>query len=88
MVSLFWQIHTIPFKKETIVPKGVMEIIFNFSDGHLKGRLNSKSYALPACFINGFTSLPIQLHLPERLFFFGVKLQPVALKSLFNIQAS
>jgi AraC-like DNA-binding protein len=77
------------FQLEHIIPQGVVEFIFNFSGGPpIPSAIGSKEFDLSRCFINGFNSLPIQLQLPERQVFFGVRLQPLTAKKILKIPAS
>lgn len=77
------------FQKEYIIPKGVIEVIFNFSSSAtIPAQLNGKQYTLSHCFINGFNTVPIQLQLPEHHVFFGVVFQPIAIKKIFKTPAS
>lgn len=76
------------FRRERILPKGVIEFIFNFSDGPIPAELSSKHQNLPGCFINGFNTTVIALQLPENQLFFGVRLQPVMLKKFLKIPGS
>jgi len=71
------------------LPKGIVEIIFNFSERNpfIAHLATSKTY-LPGCFINGFNTKPIALTLPEKQSFFGVRLHPLAVKKLIKIPAS
>jgi len=74
------------FRNETIIPKGIVEIIFDLGDNApVEVRLNSKEYSLGKCFINGFNTFPIHLDLPSRQCYFGVQFHPVALMILFGI---
>ena len=90
MVHSIWQVEGKPaFNKELILPKGIVEIIFNFSDRNpfVAQMANSQTY-LPGCFINGFNTKPIALTLPEKQSFFGIRLHPLAVKQLIKIPAS
>ena len=88
-IHSIWQVEGHPaFQEEHIIPKGVVEIIFNFSNrSSLIAEIGSKQYGLSNCFINGFNTRPIQLQLPERQLFFGVVFQPLAIKRIFKIPA-
>jgi len=89
-VHSIWQVEGKPqFHKELILPKGIVEIIFNFTDKNpfVAQLANTKTY-LPGCLINGFNTKPISLTLPENQSFFGVRLLPLAVKQLINIPAS
>jgi AraC-like DNA-binding protein len=77
-----------PFQNEHIIPKGIVEIIFNFSDSiPILTRVGDKQFRLPNCFINGFNRVPLQLQLPKRLMFFGIQLQPLAVKKILRTPA-
>lgn len=89
LIHSFWQVdHFTSFREEFIIPKGVVEIIFNFSGGDVPAQLGNKQYKLSKCFINGFNKAPIQLTLPLHQRFFGVQLQPMAVKKIFGIPAN
>ncbi|MES1219115.1 MAG: helix-turn-helix transcriptional regulator [Bacteroidota bacterium] len=88
-VHTFWQTEgNTEFQTEIIIPKGIVEIIFNFSEQstiHIQpGEIQNR---LPRCFINGFNTRPIQLHLPRHQFFFGTRFHPTAIKSIFGVPA-
>lgn len=87
IVYSFWQRDEVnSFKTETIIPRGIVEIIFNFSDAAgLTMQLNNKQYALTKCFINGFNTHSIQLSLPEKQVFFGVRFHPAMVKNIFGV---
>jgi hypothetical protein len=88
-IQAIWQVDTFhPFHKEYIIPKGVIEVIFNFSDSSfIPAQLGSKTHHLSNCFISGFNTTPIQLHLPKQQVFFGVQFQPLAVKEIFRVPA-
>jgi len=84
-----WQLdgHT-PFQKEQILPKGIVEIIFNFSEGSpIPVQMDGSQSQLGHCFINGLNKAPINLLLPEKQVFLGVKLRPFAVKKLVGAPA-
>src|SRR5689334_18234296 len=85
-----WQVEGKPeFRKELILPKGSIEIIFNFSvNNPFHAQMAANAFYLPGCFINGFNTSPITLALPENQSFFGVRLHPLAVKKLINVPAS
>ena len=90
VVSLFWQVNTCntQYRSETIIPKGCVEIIFNFYDEPgLCATLGDHSFKIPRCFINGFHTHPIHIHLTGVQCFFGIVLHPTAVKAIFNIPA-
>jgi AraC-like DNA-binding protein len=90
VVQRFWQVDRrgTGFNKETIIPKGSVELIFNLYDSAaLHATIGTRGYNIPRCFISGHNTVPIQLRIPERQTFFGVFIQPTALLKLFNIRA-
>jgi len=89
VIAGIWQVDQCSaFNQEHIIPKGIVEIIFNFSDGFpILAQLGNTQYHLPNCFISGFNTNPIQLRLPEKQVFFGVVFQPLAIKKIFRSPA-
>ena len=89
VIQSLWQIEgTTNYRNEHILPKGMVEIIFNFSDASpIVAHVGKKQHTLPRCFINGFNTEPVQIQLPEKQEFFGVQLRPLAVKKLLGIPA-
>jgi len=89
-IQAIWQIERrTPFHKEIIVPKGVVEIIFNLNDSFpILSQIGDSQYRVSNCFINGFNTAPISLQPPEQQVFFGVQFQPMAVKAIFGTPAS
>ena len=89
IISAIWQLEgPVPFQTEHIIPKGIVEVIFNFSAGSpIRAELGNQQYHLSNCFINGFNTAPVQLQLPEHQLFFGIQVQPLAVKKIFGIPA-
>lgn len=90
MIQSIWQIDRITFSlREQIIPKGVVEIIYNFSEGsHISATVGNKKYELGNCFVNGFNRLPLHLDLPTRQIFLGIRLQPLAAKKILGLPSS
>ena len=88
-IHSIWQVDGFTsFEKEYIIPKGIVEVIFNFSESApILTQLGGRKYHLPNCFINGFNTKPIETQLPRQQVFFGVHLQPLAIKKLFGSPA-
>ena len=78
-VKAFWQTEGRPaYRAETILPKGVVELIFSFKDTVGFNQNGSADFAhVPRCFINGLNDSPLKLRTPEHQAFFGVELLPV-----------
>lgn len=88
-VRAIWQVNDLtPSEKELILPKGVVEIIFDLgANPAVQSTIDQRPCHLSKCFINGFHTRPVQLQLPERQFFFGVQFHPVAVRHLLGIPA-
>ncbi|MBV6406360.1 MAG: helix-turn-helix transcriptional regulator [Flavobacteriales bacterium] len=87
-VRSFWELerNNTGAIKESIVPKGVVEIIFNFLPGTtIHGRLYDRTYAMPKCFIQGYHTNIIELTLPDDLFLFGVVLHVGATEHILRV---
>ncbi len=90
-VQYFWQVNRNNFncKQESIVPKGIVEIVFNFlPETTFNGKLYNKIFTMPKCFIQGYHNNTIELALPDSQFLFGVVLHTVATKHILQVPAS
>ncbi|CCH54724.1 hypothetical protein BN8_03924 [Fibrisoma limi BUZ 3] len=89
MVQAFWQVERSQEAPvaETIVPIGVVEVIFILNDAPIHSQVGGTSCRLPRCFINGYNTQPIAQQIPTQQAFFGVVLHSTAVKRLFNITA-
>lgn len=89
VVQRFWQVDRRRGKliKETIIPKGSVEIIFNLEEEGvaIPALIGSRDYKVPRCFISGYNTVPICLQIPGRQLFFGVYVNPTALRRIFRI---
>jgi AraC-like DNA-binding protein len=89
VVTRFWQVdrHSNTHIRETIIPKGSVEIIFSFHDDNLllPGQIGPRKFKVPRCFISGYNTVPINVDIPGRQLFFGVELTPTALRKLFRL---
>ena len=90
VIHAIWQIdHFTHFAKEYIIPKGIVEVIFNFTGSSpIIAQLENNKYCLPFCFINGFNTSPIKIQLPRQQVFFGILFQPLAIRKIFGSPAS
>jgi len=85
LIQFIWQVDGTPaFKNEIIIPKGNVEVIFNFSGVAVNAQLDDKQVQLTKCFINGFNTSPILVKLPMHHIFFGVQFHPIVIKKLFG----
>ena len=87
-VCAFWQTHrrNDPPLNETILPKGVVEFIFSFETPQIIARISNQTFSVPRCFVRGFNTIPIQLHLNGWQTYFGVVLYPAAAWHILKTQ--
>jgi AraC-like DNA-binding protein len=86
-ITAFWQTEGCPhYAVETILPKGVIELIFSFDDAvAYNTSINNRSQLTPRCFVNGMNTRPVHLKLPVQQTFFGIELHPAAAKLLLDV---
>jgi AraC-like DNA-binding protein len=89
VIHSIWQVEGFTsFQKEFILPKGIVEVIFNFSGSSpILAQLHNGQIQLPNCFINGFNKTIIEVQLPAQQVYFGVLFQPLAVKKIFGTPA-
>ena len=87
-IFAFWQTHrqNNPPTNETIIPKGVVEFIFSFETPQILARIDNQIFNVPRCFVRGFFTVPIQLHLSGWQTYFGVVLYPAATRHILKTQ--
>ncbi len=85
-VKSYWQVKRQNlFKNEVIVPKGIVEIIFNFStEVKLQAQLYDAEFLIPRCFVQGYHTRPIHLTLPANHCLFGVVINTAATKQILG----
>lgn len=88
VISSIWRLADSELKnrEEVILPKGTIEIIFNFSESitYFNPSLQL-SKLLPIAFVNGVNYKPFLLRKSGRQEFLGIQLKSVGLRLLFNI---
>lgn len=88
VIQVLWQADGFPEnQQETIIPKGVVEIIFDFGETRAIQFQFPAQHQLPRVFINGFNSAPIQLQHPRGHVLLGVHLHATVIKTLFGVPA-
>jgi len=89
-INSIWRLseNEIHKRREIILPKGTVEIIFNFSDkiNYFNPSLQV-SKTLPQVFVNGINFKPFELIKTGRQEFLGIQLNSIGLRLLFNISA-
>ncbi len=89
-VHFFWQVKrsNTQYNKENILPKGGVEIVFNFfPETIFKGCLYNTTFTIPKCFVQAYHTQQIELSLPKNQFLFGIVIYPTALKSILKVPA-
>jgi AraC-like DNA-binding protein len=84
-----WEVCDNPHTHETILPQGIIEMVFNLSDP-VKGTLPHSTIAVatPDYFIQGFNTHVVNVNYTGKHHLFGIRLQPFMIKNLLGIQAS
>ncbi len=87
VVQSFWQVsRQNQFKKEVIIPMGIVEIIFNFStETTFNATLYDSRFILPRCFVQGYHTSPINLTLPANQSLYGIVLHTAAAKHILGV---
>ena len=88
-ISAIWQVkgHP-PYSSETIIPRGIAEIIFSFSEWPwIDAKIGDREMRLDKCFINGYNTKTIRMPIPRHHFFFGLRLHPHVIRQLFFVPA-
>ncbi len=90
IINSIWRLseNDLHKRKEIILPKGTIEIIFNFSDqiNYVNPSLQI-SKKLPIVFVNGINFKPLELIKIGRQEFLGIQLNSIGFRLLFNISA-
>ncbi len=89
-VQVFWQENreNTYFSQEIIIPKGVVEIVFNFfPETTFNSKFYNKNFTIPKCFIQGYHTSTIELNLPDNQFLFGVVLHTATTKHILQVPA-
>jgi len=89
-LNSIWRLSETDFhkRKEIILPKGTVELIFNFSDTvNYNNPSLMTSKKLPAVFVNGLNFRPFELVKTGHQDFLGIQLNSIGLRLLFNISA-
>lgn len=86
IICSYWQVKrdNEAYLKETIIPKGTIEIIFSFETTKLEVCINHQLQTVPRCFIQGYNTLPIKLCIPNTHTFFGIILKAAAVNPIFH----
>lgn len=88
-VTLIWETAVPGISQESILPQGIVELVFNLSDP-MRGLLpnNTSSIKAPDCFIQGWNSHVVNVHYTGKQHLFGIRLKPYMVKPLLGILPS
>ena len=88
-VTSIWEVNGIRDLNETILPKGIFEMVFNLGDT-MEGILpfGSSMVTTPKCFIQGINTHVINAHYNGLQHLFGIRLQPHRMESLLGVLPS
>jgi len=87
-VSLIFEVSGRIRLHEIILPKGVVEMIFNLGDRMNSVSMNQQLVAAPLCFIQGVNTETIDVNYNGKHHLFGIRLQPGMVKGLLGIMPS
>ncbi len=89
VIQAIWQVDGYPgYRHEFIVPKGLMEMIFDFGESKpIQANFNGKDFQLAKCFMSGYRTMPVQHDLPQRHTYLGIQFHPAAIKHVLNVPA-
>ncbi|QOI97605.1 MAG: helix-turn-helix transcriptional regulator [Flammeovirgaceae bacterium] len=90
ILNCIWQVSETAgaHRKEIILPKGTVEIIFNFSEGiYYSNSLQQVKKKLPVAFVNGINFKPVELIKNGEQHFLGIQLNSIGLRLLFRMPA-
>ena len=85
-ITGIWEVYGGQNITETILPQGVIEMVFNLGDP-MHGQLPHKTgvTTAPLCFIQGMHTGKVKVSYPGRQHLFGIRLQPGMINSLLGI---
>jgi AraC-like DNA-binding protein len=85
-VTSIWEVFGSQNIKETILPQGVVEMIFNLGDP-MSGLMpyTTETFHAPLCFIQGINTQMVHVSYSGQQHLFGIRLQPGMVKSLIGV---
>lgn len=85
-ITGIWEIDGGFNVRETILPKGIVEIIFNFADGiHAARILGTDIYTAPKCFIQGLNTSILNVQYLGKQHLLGIRLPAYRVQDLLGI---
>lgn len=87
-VVMVWEVYGYRNAKESILPQGAVELIFNLGDGMTGTLPGNRNLNAPACFIQGINTNTIQVNYSGQQHLFGIRLMPSMVNSLYKIESA
>ncbi|MBN7803554.1 helix-turn-helix domain-containing protein [Algoriphagus aestuariicola] len=87
-ICMVWEVQGQSNLRETILPKGVIELIFNLGDGIAGTLPGDKNIQAPPCFIQGIATQVIRTRYAGQHHLFGVQLKPSMLRNIFGFEGA
>lgn len=85
-VTGIWELFGGHAGKETILPQGVVEMVFNLGDPMTGGTPDvQQSHPAPRCFIQGVNTKIVEVAYAGQQHLFGIRLHPGMVKSLLGV---
>ncbi len=87
IVCYFWQSESMHSgSTEWILPKGVVEIIFDLTgQDNITAEIGKKRISLSSCFISGYNTKTVKIHFPVDQRFFGICLKPSSVQHFMGV---
>ncbi len=85
-ISCVWEFHGGERYEEYIIPKGIVEVIFNLAEP-IRGKMPycNKFIKAPVCFIQGVHNQPVVAKYSGMHHLFGIRFKPYVIQEFFRI---
>lgn len=88
-ITSVWEVFSEKTINETILPQGVVEIVFNLADAmHGSFLTTAAAQQAPQCFVQGMHTQVVHVRYTGKQHLFGIRLQPHMVKGLLGILPS
>jgi AraC-like DNA-binding protein len=87
--TVIWEVYREQSTSETILPQGVIEIVFNLADGMTATQAHNRKKIQPArCFVQGLNTQTLTVSYAGKHNLFGIQLKPHKVKKLLGVVSS
>jgi AraC-like DNA-binding protein len=87
-VTSIWEVNGHTQVRETILPQGIIEMVFNLGDPMSGSLPGENPFTAPLCFIQGVNTEKVEVDYTGHHHLFGIRLQPGMIKGLLGIMPS